>query len=92
LSTWAGTSYPQQVVNGGTSAYVTPGTGLFYKQIQAGDVNSGATFLVTDTGLRYGVQANNDSSAKQSGIGADDTSPDGGKDKQQGTKKQQESH
>ncbi|WP_328386087.1 type VII secretion protein EccB [Streptomyces sp. NBC_00400] len=71
LSTWAGTDYPQPVVNGGTSAYVTPGTGLFYQQIQAGDGTSGGRFLVTDTGLRYGVQTNNDSSTKPSGIGAD---------------------
>ncbi|WP_329175750.1 type VII secretion protein EccB [Streptomyces decoyicus] len=71
LSTWAGGDYPQQVVNGGTSAYVTPGTGLLYQQIQAGDEATGLTFLVTDTGLRYGVQTNNDSSAKASGIGAD---------------------
>ncbi|UNO41067.1 type VII secretion protein EccB [Streptomyces sp. MST-110588] len=84
LSTWAGTSYPQQIVNGGTSAYVTPGTGLFYKQIQAGDVDSGAHFLVTDTGLRYGVQTNNDSSAKQSGIGADGEDKDGSQGSGQG--------
>lgn len=71
LSTWAGTDYPQPVVGGGTSAYVTPGTGLLYQQIQAGHEPSGLTFLVTDTGLRYGVQTNNDSSAKPSGIGAD---------------------
>ncbi|AIA04393.1 type VII secretion protein EccB [Streptomyces noursei] len=70
LSTWAGTGYPQQIVNGGTSAYVTPGTGLFYQQIQAGDVTTGAHFLVTDTGLRYGIQTNNDSSAKRSGVGS----------------------
>ncbi len=70
LSTWSGTDYPQQIVNGGTSAYVTPGTGLFYQQVQAGDMVTGAHFLVTDTGLRYGVQANNDSSAKHPGAGA----------------------
>ena len=64
LSTWAGADYPAAVVNGGTSAYVTPGTGLLYPQIQAGDEANGLTFLVTDTGLRYGVQTNNDSNAK----------------------------
>ncbi|MFG2098178.1 type VII secretion protein EccB [Streptomyces sp. NPDC048612] len=80
LSTWAGPDYPQQVVNGGTSAYVTPGTGLFYQQIQAGDVSTGARFLVTDTGLRYVVQTNNDSSAKPSGIGSDARSRDGKQD------------
>ncbi|WP_367431280.1 type VII secretion protein EccB [Streptomyces celluloflavus] len=69
LSTWAGADFPQQIANGGTSAYVTPGTGLFYKQIQPGNAGSGAHFLVTDTGLRYGVQTNNDSSATPSGTG-----------------------
>ncbi len=44
---------------------MTPGTGLLYQQIQAGDEATGLTFLVTDTGLRYGVQTNNDSSAKR---------------------------
>ncbi|MFE1172129.1 type VII secretion protein EccB [Streptomyces sp. NPDC058773] len=82
LSTWAGPDYPQQVVNGGTSAYVTPGTGMFYQQIQAGDVSTGARFLVTDSGLRYVVQTNNDSSAKPSGNGPD-AQGTGGK---QGTK------
>lgn len=80
--------YPQQVANGGTSAYVTPGTGLLYQQIQAGDEATGLTFLVTDTGLRYGVQTNNDSSAKPSDIGAD--AKDGKDDKQSQVAKQQQ--
>ncbi|AJT66215.1 hypothetical protein T261_4572 [Streptomyces lydicus] len=99
LSTWVGKDYPQRVVNGGTSAYVTPGTGLFYKQIQAGDVASGARFLVTDTGLRYGVQENGDSSAKRSGTGPDGSdAPDGpdaaatGGKKQSPAAQQQQTH
>ncbi|WP_055556856.1 type VII secretion protein EccB [Streptomyces sp. NBRC 110028] len=69
LETWAGTDYPAPVVDGGTSAYVTPGTGLFYRQYQGRATNTGQTFLVTDTGLRYQVQSNSDSSAGKSKIG-----------------------
>ncbi|SHK96579.1 type VII secretion protein EccB [Streptomyces yunnanensis] len=87
LSTWAGTDYPQQIVNGGTSAYVTPGTGLFYQQIQAGDAASGAHFLVTDTGLRYGVQTNGDSSAKRPSASGPSQAPGSGS-----AQSQQQSH
>ncbi len=45
------------------------------KQTTAG----GSLFLVTDTGLRYAVQANGDSDAAQSGIGAPDPSKGGGR-------------
>jgi len=69
LRTWAGTDYPAPVVDGGTSAYVTPGTGLFYRQYQGRATNTGQTFLITDTGLRYQVQSNSDSSAGKSKIG-----------------------
>jgi type VII secretion protein EccB len=69
LETWAGTDYPAPVVDGGTSAYVTPGTGLLYRQYQGRSTSTGQTFLVTDTGLRYQVQSNSDSSAGKSKIG-----------------------
>lgn len=59
---------------------MTPGTGLLYQQIQAGDEATGLTFLVTDTGLRYGVQTNNDSTAKPSDFGADDKDDKDNKD------------
>ncbi|MFF4494856.1 type VII secretion protein EccB [Streptomyces sp. NPDC001546] len=73
LSTWAGTGFPVDITASGTSAYVTPGTGLLYTQVQGRQANvGGALFLVTDTGLRYAVQANGDSDAGQSGIGARD--------------------
>ncbi|WP_171170989.1 type VII secretion protein EccB [Streptomyces sp. I05A-00742] len=71
LTTWAGSSYPAQILDGATSAYVTPGSGLLYRQINGSSTSVGSLFLVTDTGLRYAVQTNNDSSAGRSGIGED---------------------
>lgn len=79
LSTWASDSYPLPLPNGATSAYVTPGSGLLFRQVMGEDTGSGGVFLVTDTGLRYAVQANTDSGQDESGIGADD----GKKDEQQ---------
>ncbi|MFD3699580.1 type VII secretion protein EccB [Streptomyces sp. NPDC058646] len=71
LSTWAGTGFPIDITASGTSAYVTPGSGLLYTQVQGKQTTAGgALFLVTDTGLRYAVQANGDSDAEQSEIGA----------------------
>ncbi|MGW2560137.1 type VII secretion protein EccB [Streptomyces sp. NPDC001514] len=71
LSTWAGTAYPAEMTAGGTSTYVTPGSGLLYTQVQGKQTSpDGSLFLVTDTGLRYAVQANGDSDAARSDIGA----------------------
>lgn len=71
LSTWAGTSYPATIGAGGTSTYVTPGSGLLYTQVQGRQTRpDGSLFLVTDTGLRYAVQSNGDSDARRSEIGA----------------------
>lgn len=73
LSTWAGTAYPAAVSAGGTSTYVTPGSGLLYTQVQGRQTRpDGSLFLVTDTGLRYAVQANGDSDAARSDIGTGD--------------------
>ncbi|QXE34363.1 type VII secretion protein EccB [Streptomyces sp. GMY02] len=78
LSTWAGPSYPADITAGGTSTYVTPGSGLLYTQVQGRQTSpDGSLFLVTDTGLRYAVQANGDSDADRSDIGT------GGQEKQQ---------
>ncbi|MER6789496.1 type VII secretion protein EccB [Streptomyces sp. NPDC000658] len=71
LSTWAGAAYPAEITADGTSTYVTPGTGLLYTQSQGTASGAGALFLVTDTGLRYAVQANGDSDSGRSGIGDD---------------------
>ncbi|MFJ6436533.1 type VII secretion protein EccB [Streptomyces sp. NPDC091416] len=70
LSTWAGPAFPASVGAGGTSTYVTPGSGLLYTQVREGQSGpDGSLFLVTDTGLRYAVQANGDSDAEHSDIG-----------------------
>jgi type VII secretion protein EccB len=63
LDVWAGSSYPATVVDGATSAYVTPGTGLLYVEVTGKDPTNGTLYLVTDTGLRYAVPRNNDSTA-----------------------------
>ncbi|MEU1231805.1 type VII secretion protein EccB [Streptomyces sp. NPDC005828] len=71
LATWAGPAYPADITAGGSSTYVTPGTGLLYTQIQGKQkTHAGSLFLVTDTGLRYAVQANGDSDSARSEIGA----------------------
>lgn len=63
LSVWAGKDYPEQIVEGTASAYVTPGSGLLYQEVVGHDVSGGTLYLVTDTGLRYAVSRNNDSAA-----------------------------
>ncbi|MEV5510493.1 type VII secretion protein EccB [Streptomyces orinoci] len=80
LATWAGTDYPATIPDGATSAYVTPGSGLLYRQVTGHQTKSGSLFLITDTGLRYGVQSNNDSATDKSKIGADKTAAPGGDD------------
>ncbi len=73
LSTWAGSSYPAEITALGASTYVTPGTGLLYTQVRGNQTKpDGSLFLVTDTGLRYAVQANGDSDADRSDIGTGD--------------------
>ncbi|PZT72391.1 MULTISPECIES: type VII secretion protein EccB [unclassified Streptomyces] len=69
LTTWAGPRYPVSFLDGATSAYVTPGSGVLYRQFSGASPTTGSLFLVTDTGLRYAVQTNNDSSADPSEIG-----------------------
>ncbi|GAA3376350.1 type VII secretion protein EccB [Streptomyces sannanensis] len=72
LSTWASTEYPADVMATGASTYVTPGTGLLYTQVSGTQATNGSLFLLTDTGLRYAVQANGDSDSAKSDIGAGD--------------------
>ncbi|TDC20847.1 type VII secretion protein EccB [Streptomyces sp. 8K308] len=57
VATWAGSEYPATIASGAATAYVTPGSGLLYRQVQGGQAEAGGVFLVTDTGLRYSVQA-----------------------------------
>ncbi|MFI0262705.1 type VII secretion protein EccB [Streptomyces sp. NPDC017056] len=62
MSTWVGKDYPANIA-AGSSAYVTPGSGLLYQQV-SGNAKTGSLFLVTDTGLRYSIPKNNDSAQK----------------------------
>ncbi|MGK5530045.1 type VII secretion protein EccB [Streptomyces sp. URMC 129] len=59
-ATWAGDAYPATISSGATTAYVTPGTGLLYRQVQGEETDAGNVFLATDTGLRYAVEATAD--------------------------------
>ncbi|MEU8692901.1 type VII secretion protein EccB [Streptomyces sp. NPDC048665] len=69
LSTWAGTDFPAALATGSSSAYVTAGSGQLYRQFQGTATNVGSVFLVTDTGLRYALQSNDDSATDDKGVG-----------------------
>ncbi|MFJ9635869.1 type VII secretion protein EccB [Streptomyces sp. NPDC101178] len=69
LSTWVGANFPATLPTGSSSAYVTPGSGEFFRQFQGSKTDVGFLFLVTDTGLRYAMQSNSDSGQDGSGIG-----------------------
>jgi type VII secretion protein EccB len=69
LSTWAGTTFPAALPTGSDSAYVTPGSGQLYRQFKGEEIDAGGVFLVTDTGLRYAIQSNDDSATDDAGIG-----------------------
>jgi hypothetical protein len=64
-----GTDFPAQLPTGSSSAYVTPGSGLLFRQFQGTETQAGGVFLVTDTGLRYALQSNSDSATDDKGIG-----------------------
>lgn len=63
MTTWVGKDYPAKIAPGAT-AYVTPGSGLLYRQVSTPASTSGSLFLVTDTGLRYSIPENNDGGNK----------------------------
>ncbi|MFI2645965.1 type VII secretion protein EccB [Streptomyces sp. NPDC018610] len=69
LSTWVGTDFPADLPTGSSSAYVTAGSGLLFRQFQGTETQAGGVFLVTDTGLRYALQSNSDSATDDKGIG-----------------------
>lgn len=69
LSTWAGTDFPATLATGSSSAYVTAGSGQLYRQFQGTATKVGSVFLVTDTGLRYALQSNDDSATDDKGVG-----------------------
>lgn len=70
LGLWAGPAYPIDSSSGSAGVYVTPGTGLLYRSVSGTSTTAGAVDLLTDTGLRYPVQINTDSSASGAGAGA----------------------
>ncbi|ARP72632.1 type VII secretion protein EccB [Streptomyces pluripotens] len=69
LRTWAGADFPASLPAGSSSAYVTAGSGQLYRQFQGKETKAGPVFLVTDTGLRYALQSNDDSATDDKGIG-----------------------
>ncbi|MQY16174.1 hypothetical protein SRB5_63700 [Streptomyces sp. RB5] len=71
LFTWAGTDLPAPLAIGSPS-YVSPGSGQLYRQSSGASASTGSTFLVTDKGLRYAVQSNQDSQEGFCGVGTDD--------------------
>ncbi|MEU1854071.1 type VII secretion protein EccB [Streptomyces sp. NPDC019990] len=61
LATWAGASYPKKVITDSQSAYVSSGSGLLFQEVTGKAEGGGAWYLLTDTGLRYGLPSNNNS-------------------------------
>lgn len=88
LSTWSGEDFPEQIPAGSTSAYVTPGTGQLFRQVKGRDTKTGGVFLVTDTGLRYAMQSNTDSSQDDAGIGQDSSKKKKDQQQQEGSNAQ----
>ena len=64
LATWAGTAYPKKVIADSLSAYVSSGSGLLFQEVTGSASGGGAWYLLTDTGLRYSLPSNNDSTAR----------------------------
>ncbi|MFE2915498.1 type VII secretion protein EccB [Kitasatospora indigofera] len=62
---WAGTEYPGKYTGITASARVTAGFGLFYRALDNEVGGSGNSYLITETGLRYPVQANGDGGRKK---------------------------
>ncbi|MEU1910181.1 type VII secretion protein EccB [Streptomyces hygroscopicus] len=91
VTAWAGRDFPATIPDGATSAYVTPGSGVLYRQVSGRQVTNGPVFLVTDTGLRYSVQSNNDSDSGKSKIGDDESGKDKAARTQQEVNKAQRS-
>ncbi|MPY54000.1 type VII secretion protein EccB [Streptomyces acidicola] len=77
LSAWAGADYPKKVIADSLSAYVSSGSGLLFQEVTGRAAGGGATYLLTDTGLRYSLPANNDSEAGAEGSGAGSSSSSG---------------
>ncbi|MBT2491154.1 type VII secretion protein EccB [Streptomyces sp. ISL-96] len=77
LAAWAGTTYPKKVIADSLNAYVSSGSGLLFKEVTGSAQGGGATYLLTDTGLRYSLPSNNDSAADKNGAGSSSDSSEG---------------
>jgi type VII secretion protein EccB len=77
LAAWAGTTYPKRIVADSLSAYVSSGSGLLFREVSGAAGGGGATYLLTDTGLRYSLPANNDSEAEGSSSSSSSSSSEG---------------
>jgi type VII secretion protein EccB len=64
LGLWAGQSYPVDGTPGTAGVYVTPGSGLLYREVTGTSTDTGAVNLLTDTGLRCPVPMNGDAQAR----------------------------
>jgi type VII secretion protein EccB len=70
MTAWAGSAYPKNVVAESTNAFVSSGSGLLFQEQSGTAAGGGATYLLTDTGLRYSLPANNDSAASKGSTSA----------------------
>lgn len=77
LAAWAGTTYPKKVIADSLSASVSSGSGLLFQEVTGAAGGGGATYLLTDTGLRYSLPANNDSEASDGGSSSSTESTQG---------------
>ncbi|GGX34563.1 type VII secretion protein EccB [Streptomyces chryseus] len=77
LAAWAGAAYPKKVIADSLNAYVSSGSGLLFQEVAGAAEGGGATYLLTDTGLRYSLPSSNDSAADKTGTGASSSSEDG---------------
>ncbi|MGX1886359.1 type VII secretion protein EccB [Streptomyces sp. NPDC055287] len=78
LAAWAGTTYPKKVIADSLNAYVSSGSGLLFQEVTGSAQGGGATYLLTDTGLRYSLPANNDSAADKNGSASSSSESSGG--------------
>jgi type VII secretion protein EccB len=77
LAAWAGKKYPKKVIADSLSAYVSSGSGLLFREVTGTEQGGGATYLLTDTGLRYSLPSKNERVAEGSNGGAVSSSSEG---------------
>jgi type VII secretion protein EccB len=60
---WAGFSNPFSDSSASSSVYITPGSGLLYREYVGTDQTSGKIYLLTQNGIKYPIQVNTDASS-----------------------------